>query len=589
MLKLPLWIFLVVLAALLACGSQTPTSGGAETTVPAAAGAATSAPAPEPTETPQSVMTATPRPTAAPRATPASPPTPEPTATPAPPGVLAPLQALDSGAMLSELSDAELACIGDDPEKLVQALTGHGSASREEQAEFIGCLGDETLARVFLAGFLPGPGPFSQETSDCVRAAFEVIDPRAVMTAGIEGDPSRATAGSITGLFATITCLNDEEWEEAASRLGMRPDERERMQCLLDQLGEPGEMAEATKAAGEGDFTDLAKAGSECGLEMGPPPEQPPGTPPPVPKAASTLVITGATPTGTAATPTPSPTRMPAPATPTQAPTPTNIPSTSTSTSTPTPAATLTITVAPIPAGIPDYDRDDWKHWQDYDKDCQDIRHEVLIIESLVPVTFKTDKECQVATGRWFGVFDGHHLENAGHVDVDHMVPLRNAHISGAWAWSPVKKEMYANFLADDAHLIAVASRANRSKGARGPEEWRPHDETYWCQYAQDWAEIKERWELTMTEPEADAVVEMLDTCENPPQVVVEVREAMETRVGVHKPETTEERDGSVYGSCQEAESAGEQRVQGSQGGGRGFPKAMVPSARDGDGIVCER
>ena len=35
----------------------------------------------------------------------------------------------------------------------------------------------------------------------------------------------------------------------------------------------------------------------------------------------------------------------------------------------------------------------------------------------------------------------------------------------------------------------------------------------------------------------------------------------------------------------------GEPRVQGSKGGGRGFPKSMVPSARDGDGdgVVCER
>ena len=37
MLKLPLWIFLVILAALLACGEQTPTQGGAVATVPATA------------------------------------------------------------------------------------------------------------------------------------------------------------------------------------------------------------------------------------------------------------------------------------------------------------------------------------------------------------------------------------------------------------------------------------------------------------------------------------------------------------------------------------------------------------------------
>ena len=82
------------------------------------------------------------------------------------------------------------------------------------------------------------------------------------------------------------------------------------------------------------------------------------------------------------------------------------------------------------------------------------------------------------------------------------MVPLKNAHNSGGWAWSPEKREEYANFLGDDDHLIAMASRANRSKGARGPEEWKPPDESYWCQYATDWAEVKERWDLTMTQAE---------------------------------------------------------------------------------------
>ena len=44
-----------------------------------------------------------------------------------------------------------------------------------------------------------------------------------------------------------------------------------------------------------------------------------------------------------------------------------------------------------------------------------------------------------------------------------------------------------------------------------------------------------------------------------------------------------------VYGSCEEAEFAGQQRFQGSQGGGLGYPKAMVPSARDGDGTNFPR
>lgn len=47
---------------------------------------------------------------------------------------------------------------------------------------------------------------------------------------------------------------------------------------------------------------------------------------------------------------------------------------------------------------------------------------------------------------------------------------------------------------------------------------------------------------------------------------------------------------GSVYDSCDAAAAAGEPRVQGTAGSGRGFPQATVPSARDGDGdgVVCE-
>ena len=259
---------LAALATLTACSDTTPAP---ETLTPTSTPTPTAAPVP--TESPAE------RPTGTPRTTPASPSTLEPTATPAPLGVLAPLQALDSSALLSALSDTEKACIADDPEKLAQSLAGPGSAPREDQAKLIGCLEDETLARIFLAGFVPGPGPLSQETSDCVRAAFEVIDPRTVMTAGIEGDPGRAMAGSMTALSVTIACLNDEEWEAAASMTGMQPDEREGMRCLLDQLGGPGEMAEAMKAAGEGDFTDLAKAGADCGLDMGPAPGRAPANP----------------------------------------------------------------------------------------------------------------------------------------------------------------------------------------------------------------------------------------------------------------------------------------------------------------------
>ena len=445
--------------------------------------------------------------------------------------------------MLSEPSDTELACIGDNPEKLARSIVGPGQASREEQAKLIGCLEDETLAKIFLAGFVPGPGPLSQETSDCVRAGFEVIDPRTVMTAGMDGDPGRAMAGSMAAFSVTVACLNDREWEASAPMMGMPPEEREGTVCLMEALGGPGEMAEAMRAAGEGDFENLARAGAACGLDL---------------EGTSDRGPTSE------ASPTPTPA------------------------STATPVNILTITVAPIPAGIPEYDRSDWRHWIDEDGDCQDARQEVLVEESLVSVTFETDRGCRVATGQWYGAFTGVYTGDPGDLDIDHLVPLKNAHLSGGWRWDAEMREEYANYLQEENHLIAITAGANRSKGAKGPEEWGPPNLEYWCQYATDWTEVKARWELTMTKVESEIVMDMLGTCENPPDV--DVREALESATGEHQFEPEEESESSVYQSCEEAEFAGEQRFQGSQGGGQGYPKAMVPSARDGDGdgVVCE-
>ena len=536
MLKLPLWIFLVVLAALLACGEQTPAPGGAVATVPATEEGPSSAPSPvtpepEPSETPQTVPTETSGPGAATTPLPANTPAPEATSetTPAPreesPNkAITPLMLDDPQTVTSEISDSELACLGgtSDIGRLSRIFSGIDESTPQELTQILGCLQDEIILRMFLGGVIRDPAPLSLETGACIRDAFQGTDLRSAMLAATLGNEQNDMI--VVGVFATIACLNDEEWETAATVANVDPDTKEALLCSLEEIVGIEGMTAALEAGDEGKLTALLDAVTGCDLEA---------------ESASKA------------------------------------------------APTLVITVAAIPADIPDYDRSDWRHWVDADGDCQDARQEVLIEESLEPVTYETDRECRVEAGRWYGAFTGGYFEDPGDVDVDHMVPLKNAHNSGGWDWNPAMKEEYANSLGDDDHLIAVQDNANQSKGARGPDEWKPRDETYWCQYATDWAEIKERWSLTMTEPEAGAAVEMLNTCEDPPVVEVEVWEAL----GEHEPEPTDELPNPVYGSCEEAAEAGEQRVQGSQGGGQGFPKAMVPSARDGDGdgIVCER
>ena len=208
------------------------------------------------------------------------------------------------------------------------------------------------------------------------------------------------------------------------------------------------------------------------------------------------------------ATPKPSATKSPSTATPIS---PTQTPQSS--------GLTFSLKISEIAADLLKYDRGDWKHWIDEDRDCQNTRHEVLIEESLKEVTFKSAKQCQVATGEWLDPYTGDTVTDATKLDVDHMIPLKNAHDSGGWAWDKDKKAAYANEMGYSDHLIAVTASANRKKGARGPEEYKPANQDYWCDYAIDWVQIKVDWELSATQEEWTALQKMLETCDSPPSI----------------------------------------------------------------------
>lgn len=169
----------------------------------------------------------------------------------------------------------------------------------------------------------------------------------------------------------------------------------------------------------------------------------------------------------------------------------------------------------PEPSIIPDYDRSDWHtRWYDLDKDCQDTRQEVLIAESTTPPVMD-DRGCRVVSGTWEDPYTGKTFTNPSDLDIDHFIPLRNAHTSGGWMWDRERRKAFANDLDDPEALIAVDLSANRSKGARGPDEWLPPNQDYVCEYVTTWLDVKERNGLTLTADEARAIANL--DCPSPP------------------------------------------------------------------------
>jgi hypothetical protein len=154
------------------------------------------------------------------------------------------------------------------------------------------------------------------------------------------------------------------------------------------------------------------------------------------------------------------------------------------------------------------YDRELFPHWHTVSGACN-TRETVLKRDgSAVVVT----SACTATSGSWYSPYDGGTWSAAADVDIDHMVPLKNAWISGAWAWTTAKRESFANDLTNP-QLIAVTDHVNQSKGDKSPDSWKPALTGYHCTYARMWVKVKYVWQLSVTSAEKAAVTTMLNAC----------------------------------------------------------------------------
>lgn len=154
------------------------------------------------------------------------------------------------------------------------------------------------------------------------------------------------------------------------------------------------------------------------------------------------------------------------------------------------------------------YDRDLFPTWDTISGTCN-TRETVLKRDGSNVVV---SSACAATSGSWYSPYDGATWTASSDVDIDHMVPLKNAWISGAWAWTTAKRESFANDLTDP-QLLAVTDNVNQSKSDKSPDAWKPPLTSYYCTYARMWVKVKYVWKLTVTSAEKTAVTSMLATC----------------------------------------------------------------------------
>ncbi|MDG1708467.1 MAG: hypothetical protein P8H03_06875 [Emcibacteraceae bacterium] len=167
-----------------------------------------------------------------------------------------------------------------------------------------------------------------------------------------------------------------------------------------------------------------------------------------------------------------------------------------------------------ISISIP-YKRSEYGYGSDIDQDGQNTRAEKLQLASLVPVEFRTLKKKHVKSGKWFDPYTGLTFRDANDVDIDHLVPLYEVHISGGAYWPKEKKRAFANDLSKNGPLRVVHRWTNRiPKNADDPSEYLPSWVPGRCQYLKDWISIKQKWDLFMDKAEARSIEKQLMACD---------------------------------------------------------------------------
>lgn len=188
-----------------------------------------------------------------------------------------------------------------------------------------------------------------------------------------------------------------------------------------------------------------------------------------------------------------------------------------------TAAAPDTSALATLTVHDPDpmtgYSRDQFgPAWTDNNDDTLGHNHcdtrDDILARDLTDVV--REGNCTVVSGLLHDPYTGQTIpfqrgpDTSTRIQIDHIVALGNAWITGAQQLSPQQRVDLAN---DPRNLLAVDGPANNNKRDKDASQWLPPNTAFRCAYVADQALVKSVYHLWVTPAEKDAMTATLADC----------------------------------------------------------------------------
>ena len=239
------------------------------------------------------------------------------------------------------------------------------------------------------------------------------------------------------------------------------------------------------------------------------------------------------------------------------------------------------------------YDRAEFgQAWLDADRNGCDTRNDVLRRDVSGAVLDPRTHGCVVLSGTLHDPYLGQDVPfrrgPGDQVDIDHVVALGNAWVTGAFRFDIRTRAALAN---DPLDLLAVDLHTNRAKGDGDAATWLPPYRPFRCAYVARQIAVKHKYGLWVTPAERAARVRGLGSCPGervppdpthaPTRVDQNIGEpsAQASAASTPRPLTG---GSAYYANCDAVRAAGKAPIHV---GDPGYSRRLD---RDGDGVGCE-